>query len=89
MHSFIEESPLKDALVCKDTNNNLQTTLDCEPTDQQSFLHAESDHYRSFSYNCLLKNINCMLHIYELYVLQKENTKGTVQLSNKTSGKEI
>ena len=40
-----------DAMLYKDENNNIQTTLYRKPTDQQAFLHAKSEHPRS------LKNI--------------------------------
>ena len=36
-----------DAMLYKDENNNIQTTLYCKPTDQQAFLHAKSEHPRS------------------------------------------
>ena len=31
-------------MVYKDRENNLQTTLYRKPTDQQSYLHAKSEH---------------------------------------------
>ena len=34
-------------MVCKDKENNLQTTLCRKPTDQQSYLHAKSEHPRA------------------------------------------
>ena len=36
-----------DTLIHKDKNNTLQTTLYRKPTDQQSYLHAHSDHLKS------------------------------------------
>ena len=36
-----------DAMLYKDENNNIQTTLYRKPTDQQAFLHAISEHPRS------------------------------------------
>ena len=36
-----------DAMLYKDENNNIQTTLYRKPTDQQAFLHAKSEHPRS------------------------------------------
>ena len=36
-----------DAMLYKDKNNNIQTTLYRKPTDQQAFLHAKSEHPRS------------------------------------------
>ena len=36
-----------DMLIYKDKNNTLQTTLYRKPTDQQSYLHAHSDHPKS------------------------------------------
>ena len=36
-----------DTLIYKDKNNTLQTTLYRKPTDQQSYLHAHSDHTKS------------------------------------------
>ena len=36
-----------DTLIHKDKNNTLQTTLYRKPTDQQSYLHAHSDHPKS------------------------------------------
>ena len=36
-----------DTLIYKDKNNTLQTTLYQKPTDQQSYLHAHSDHPKS------------------------------------------
>ena len=33
-----------DTMVCKDKENNLQTTLYRKPTDQQSYLHAKLEH---------------------------------------------
>ena len=36
-----------DAMLYKDENNNIQTTLYRKPTDQQPFLHAKSEHPRS------------------------------------------
>ena len=36
-----------DAMLCKDENNNIQTTLYRKPTDHQAFLHAKSEHPRS------------------------------------------
>ena len=36
-----------DAMLYKDENNNIQTTLYRKPTDQQVFLHAKSKHPRS------------------------------------------
>ena len=38
---------LLDTLIHKDKNNTLQTTLYRKPTDQQSYLHAHSDHPKS------------------------------------------
>ena len=36
-----------DAMLYKDKNNNIQTTLYRKSTDQQTFLHAKSEHPRS------------------------------------------
>ena len=36
-----------DAMLYKDENNNIQTTLYRKPADQQAFLHAKSEHPRS------------------------------------------
>ena len=36
-----------DAMLYKDENNNIQTTLYRKPTGQQAFLHAKSEHPRS------------------------------------------
>ena len=36
-----------DAMLYKDENNNIQTTLYRKPTDQQAFLQAKSEHRRS------------------------------------------
>ena len=36
-----------DAILYKDENNNIQTTLYRKSTDQQAFLHAQSEHPRS------------------------------------------
>ena len=36
-----------DAMLHKDENNNIQTTLYRKPTDQQAFLHGKSEHPRS------------------------------------------
>ena len=36
-----------DTLIYKDMNNTLQLTLYQKPTDQQSYLHARSDHPKS------------------------------------------
>ena len=36
-----------DMLIYKDKNNTLQTTLYRKPTDQQSYIHAHSDHPKS------------------------------------------
>ena len=36
-----------DAMLYKDENSNIQTTLYRKPTDQQTFLHAISEHPRS------------------------------------------
>ena len=36
-----------DAILYKDENSNIQTTLYCKPTDQQAFLHTKSEHPRS------------------------------------------
>ena len=36
-----------DTLIYIDKNNTLQTTLHRKPTDQQSYLHANSDHPKS------------------------------------------
>ena len=36
-----------DAMLYKDENNNIQTTLYRKPTYQQVFLHAKSEHPRS------------------------------------------
>ena len=36
-----------DAMLHKDENSNIQTTLYRKPTDQQAFLHAISEHPRS------------------------------------------
>ena len=35
------------AMLYKDENNNIQKTLYHEPTDQEAFLHAKSEHPRS------------------------------------------
>ena len=35
------------AMLNKDENNNMRTTLHRKPTDQQAFLHAKSEHPRS------------------------------------------
>ena len=47
----IKLSPRKvaflDAMLYKDENNNIHTTLYHKPTDQQAFLHAKSEHPRS------------------------------------------
>ena len=49
--SDFQVSPRKitflDAVLYKDENNNIQTTLYHKPTDQQAFLHAKSEHPRS------------------------------------------
>ena len=36
-----------DAMLHKDKNNNIKTTLYRKPTDQQAFLHAKSEHPKS------------------------------------------
>ena len=36
-----------DAILYKDKNNNIQTTLYRKPADQQVFLHAKPEHPRS------------------------------------------
>ena len=36
--------PFLDTMVYKDEVNNLQTTLYWKPSDQQSYLHAKSEH---------------------------------------------
>ena len=41
------EFPLLDTMVNKDKDNNPQTTLYQKPTDQQSYLHAKSEHPRA------------------------------------------
>ena len=38
---------LLDAMLYKDENSNIQTTLYCKPTDEQAFLNAKSEHPRS------------------------------------------
>ena len=40
-----------DTLIYKSKNNTLQTTLYPKPTDQQSYLHAHSDHPNSLKIN--------------------------------------
>ena len=44
------EFPFLDTMVNKNKDNNPQTTLYQKPTDQQSYLHAKSEH------PCALKN---------------------------------
>ena len=47
---YFQFSPRKiafiDAMLFKDENNNLQTTLYGKPTDKQEFLEAKSEHPR-------------------------------------------
>ena len=40
----LQKIPFLDTMVYKDKDNNLQTTLYCKPIDQQSYLHAKSEH---------------------------------------------
>ena len=39
-----QKIPLLDTMVYKDKENNFQATLYRKPTDQQSYLHAKSEH---------------------------------------------
>ena len=42
-----------DAMLYKDENNNIQTTLYCKPIDQQAFLLTKSEHPRSLNSSIL------------------------------------
>ena len=42
-----------DTLIYKDKNSTLQTTLYRKPTDQESYLHAHSDHPKSLKRSIL------------------------------------
>ena len=78
-HTAISNISFLDTLIYKD-KNTLQTTLYRKPTDQQSFLHAHSDHpkslKRSITYSQVLriKTISSILTEYKKHcAILKQN----------------
>ena len=60
-------------MICKDKENNLQITLYRKPTDQQSYLHAKSEHLSTLKNSIAYKpNFEIKSYVFYRGLVQKE-----------------